>query len=487
MDYRRKLSFLAATLLFTLIAAMLAPSTALALKSAALRSGIKDRVKLELTVYNDNFAFIRDTREVAIKKGTGRLEFTEVPTTILQETILLRSLEKKNTFTVLEQSFQRALQGKNALLESYLGKKIRLEVWNKFNDRISSVDATLLSNSNGPVYKIGEEIYLGHPGVPVLPAMPKGRAAEPQINWRYMADSTDTYRLEASYLAANLKWRALYRLVLHGEGNSVKAALTGSIALTNKSGTDFTGARVRFVAGRPHMERGETGLNYSIKTMSRVQQFSETLQPSESPFFEYHIYDISREISINNGEQKELRLLESTRLTVDKEFELRGRTAYFRTPLRRNNNEEPVYAYLKFNNSQANGLGTTLPAGIMNIYMENPKGGLEFIGSDNVRHTAKKRDLRLKAGIAGDIIATRTQKEYKRITSLLFETAWEIKLTNNKREDVVVNILEPLTGSWKILSSNHAYKKIDAFTVKFKVSVPAGKEVSVKYRARVER
>ena len=69
MDYRRKLSFLAVMLLYTLLAAAISPAMpSLASTNVALRSSIKDRVRLELTVYNDNFAFIREVREVTIKK-----------------------------------------------------------------------------------------------------------------------------------------------------------------------------------------------------------------------------------------------------------------------------------------------------------------------------------------------------------------------------------------------------------------------------------
>jgi len=488
MDYRRRLSFLTLMLFFTFLAAVIPPVPgALAKENAPLLSTTKDRVNLELTVYNDNFAFVRETREITVKKGSGSLKFTGVPATIQEESILLRPLTENSAFTVLEQSFQGALKSKKAFLDNYIGKKIRLEIRNSFNDRVSSVDATLLSNSDGPIYKIGDEIYLGHRGIPVLPGTAKGLAAEPEISWRYTADSTATYRLETSYLAKGLQWQALYRLILHGEGETIRAGLSGWIDLTNESGTDFKGARVRFLAGRPQRAKREAGLNLQSNTMRRLSQFSEVKQAAVSPVFEYHIYDISRRIDINNGEQKQLRLLEAGDLTVKKEYELRGRRGYFRAPLSIINNREPVSIYLKVNNLEANSLETLLPAGIIDIYQDSQKGGLELIGSDNVTHRAAGDSLRLKAGIAGDIKARRTQREYKKISSALYETTWEIKLANNKARDVVVNILEPLSGSWKILSSSHPYTKVDAFTVRFKVKVPAGEEVSVRYRARVGR
>lgn len=467
-----------------LLTALLFPLTSCAAATALVKSANnEERAGLELTVYNDNFALIRDARNLRLKAGTARFEFTGVPATVIPETILLRPLDADSGLTILEQSFNYDILNKKSLLDRYVGKKIRLERRNKFNDRVSTVEATLLSNSPEPIYQIGDEIYIGHSGIPVLPELPKGLLTTPRISWLYSAPRPGVYRLEATYLAEKIKWEALYQLVLKGDSKSGK--LRGWVNLSNESGTAFKDARMRFAAGKPH----RVTRSYRVRGTEAggaFRMFSETQQAVQSPLFEYHVYDIKRKISIKNNEQKQLSLFTAQDISVKKEFELRGRPGYFRAPLRAQKTTEPVYVYLKFTNSKANSLGMPLPAGIVRIYMEGNNGELEFVGEDKIDHTPDTREVRLKAGRAFDVTANRRQTGYKRISSVLYDTEWEIKLRNNKAHGVAVNIIEPLPGAWEILSSSLPYTKIDAFTIRFEVPVPAGKEVRVTYRARVK-
>ncbi len=483
MSLLRSIAFTA----LVLSAAVYAPQTFAAAEPEHLQSTEKDRTHLELTVFNNNFAFIRDVRILDLKAGTGALEFTGIPGTVIPDTILLRGLGDKKGFTVLEQSFHYDPPVEKTLLDKYVGKKIRLEMWNRFNDRVSSVEATLLSNSSGPVYKIGDEIYIGHPGIRVLPRMPEGLVIRPKISWLYSAEEKGAYELEAGYLAENIKWKALYQLVLKGKREKLKGRLAGWVSLSNKSGTAFKDAELRFAAGTPHRSAQAYGtapgraLGGAYKVMR-----SESADLSESPVFEYHIYDLGRKIDIQNNEQKQFSLIKPREIKVSKEFEIRGYGGYYTRPLRGEKKQEPVNVYVKFKNSRPNHLGIPLAAGKMGIYTEDGGKGLEFVGEDNIGQTPKGNEVRLNAGLAFDITAKRRQKEYRRISSVLYDTAWEIRLKNNKSEGVSVNIVEPLPGSWSITSSSHPYTKVDAFTVKFKVKVPAGKEVIVTYGARVE-
>ena len=93
--------------------------------------------------------------------------------------------------------------------------------------------------------------------------------------------------------------------------------------------------------------------------------------------------------------------------------------------------------------------------------------------------------MSLKVGEAFDLVAERRQTDYKRITTRLHESEWEITLRNRKEEDVVIGIVEPILGNWSIIQNSHAYEKLDAFTIRFNVPVKKDQEVKVKYRARV--
>ncbi|AKB24307.1 hypothetical protein MSMTP_0838 [Methanosarcina sp. MTP4] len=63
--------------------------------------------------------------------------------------------------------------------------------------------------------------------------------------------------------------------------------------------------------------------------------------------------------------------------------------------------------------------------------------------------------------------------------------SYEIELANSKSEAQAVTVVEHLFGQWEILESSDEYDKTDAFTVEFRVTVPAKGTKTVSYR--VER
>ena len=100
-------------------------------------------------------------------------------------TVHTQSLNRPDDFILLEQNYEYDLMNANKLLDKYVGKKIKLIDWNKFQDRKEVVEATLLSNNQGQIYKINDEIYLGHPGYKVLPEIPENLIAKPTLMWLY--------------------------------------------------------------------------------------------------------------------------------------------------------------------------------------------------------------------------------------------------------------------------------------------------------------
>ncbi len=121
----------------------------------------------------------------------------------------------------------------------------------------------------------------------------------------------------------------------------------------------------------------------------------------------------------------------------------------------------------------------------MRLYKKDERGSQQFIGEDRIEHTPRNEVVKLKTGEAFDIVAERRQKDFKKLSTKLYESEWEITLKNRKKEDIVVGVIESLSGNWQVIENSHPYKKVDAFTVRFDVKIPEDKEVKVTYRVRV--
>src|SRR5262249_15192660 len=126
-----------------------------------------------------------------------------------------------------------------------------------------------------------------------------------------------------------------------------------------------------------------------------------------------------------------------------------------------------------------------LPKGKVRVYKADASGSQQFVGEDWIDHTPTDERIKIKMGDAFDVVGERTQKEFRKIGSGLYEGEWEIALRNHKKADQTVTVIEPVPGDWQVLSSTHAWEKPEAHTLKFQVSVAQEGATKLTYRVRV--
>lgn len=453
-----------------------------AFAQGVVTSGAEQQTAVQVTVYNGNVALVKELRKIDLPSGQGELRFTEVAAHIKPTTVLVKSVNQPDRFHVLEQNYEYDLISAARLLDKYIGKRIKIVDWNQYQDRKQTVDAELLSNNEGPVYRINDEIYLGHPGNQVLPKLPENLIAKPTLMWLFDNKGTPPHQIEVSYLTENISWRADYVLVLDKDDRS--ADLSGWVSLENNSGATYKEAKLKLVAGEVH--RVEDQARRTKFKEARTSALQATApQFEEKPFFEYHLYDLQTPSTIKDKQTKQIRLLDVYGAKIQKEFLVYGIQTHYSRLYREEVPRQPVAIYVKFKNSQENKLGMPLPEGIMRLYKVDDKGSLQFIGEDKVKHTPRDENVRLKTGNAFDVVAKRTQTDFKQLTTRSFESRWEIVIRNHKDQEVSVGVIEPLYSQWEILEKSHPFSKLDAHTIRFDVQVPKNGEVKITYRIRV--
>jgi len=369
------------------------------------------------------------------------------------------------------------------LMDKYVGKTIKLIDDRQFQDRKDVIEATLLSNNDGPIYKINNEIYLGHDGIRVLPEIPENLVATPTLTWLYSNQSADVHQLEVSYLTNSLSWKADYVVVLDEQDKGLD--LSGWVTIDNQSGAAYKNAGLKLVAGEVNRVTPAPMPKAVYRSMAMMADASGGPAFEEQAFFEYHIYDLQRKTTLKDNQTKQISLLEAPGVQAVKEYQVLGRDSYFTSRYDGSNPKLPIQVYVKFKNAESNHLGMPLPAGTMRLYKKDHEGKLQFIGEDNIEHTPKDEEIKLKLGEAFDLVAERVQKDFRQVTTQLYESEWEVTLRNHKKEDVTVAVIENLYGSWKVLNSSHPYVKKNANTIQFDVPVPKDGEVKVTYRISV--
>ncbi len=441
-----------------------------------------DQKELFITIYNSNLGLVKDVREITLKPGISELKFMGVAARINPTTVHIKSLVKPESLYVLEQNYEYDLLNPTKLLDKYLDKKVKIVDKNIYTGKEEVLEAVLLSNNKGSIYKINNEIHINPAGRIILPRIPDNLIAKPTLVWLLENTLNKPQKVEASYLTAGINWKADYVLVLNKD--DTKSDLTGWVTIDNKSGAAYKDVTIQLVAGdvnrvqpprRPQRERGGA--------MSKAKSARDGFK--EKAFFEYHIYTLSRKSTIKQKQTKQINLLEAADVPLKKKLIFYGAEYYYRNQYGKPVSNQKVGVYIDIENKKENNLGIPLPKGIIRVYKADHEGRLQFVGEDNINHTPKDEKIEIKMGEAFDVVGERTQKEWKKIAKNVYEVAWEISLRNHKEQEVEVQVIEPIPGDWTLLESSHKSEKIEAHTLKYIVKIPRDKEEKITYRIRI--
>jgi hypothetical protein len=448
-------------------------------------TSLNDQTDLNVTVYNSNIALVRDVRNLSLPSGTFRLKFMDIAATVNPATVHFRSLTDPEKLGVIEQNYEYDLLEPAKLLHKYVGKEVTLVRSYQDNNttKREEIKATLLSDNNGPVWKIGNDIVTGMFAESYrFPEVPANLYDRPTLLMLLENSGARKQQIEASYLANNLSWNADYVLTVARDDKS--ADLDGWVTVVNNSGTAFHNARLQLVAGELNRVPASGGLRADV-AREMVMNKAAAPQFQQEAFSEYHLYSLGRKTSVEDKETKQISLLQGSGVPVEKIFVVNGQNYYYHnaqnpgSPLK-----DPVMVYYKFKNEEKAGLGIPLPAGNVRVYQKDSKGGILFAGEDRIDHTPKDENVNIHIGNAFDVVAEHKQTDYKRIDNHVWEMEFEVTLRNHKDGPIVVQVNEPIGGDWEMLSSTYKFTKTAAFAAQFNVPVAKDGTSVLKYRIR---
>jgi len=465
-----------------IVAGMIISLMGASLADEAVKSTLDDQKEIFVTVYNSNLGLVKDVREIPLKPGISELQFMGVAERINPTTVHIKSLIKPESLSVLEQNYEYDLLNPAKLLDKYVGEKVKILDKNYYTDKEEFAEAVLLSNNQGSIYKINNEIHINPAGRVILPRIPENLIARPTLVWMLKNTLEKPQKVEASYLTDGINWKADYVLLLNQD--DTKSDLTGWVTIDNQSGATYKDATIQLVAGdvhrilppQPRYMRDEFALAKSAEVKNGFE---------EKAFFEYHIYTLGRKSTIKEKQTKQISLLEASNVPLKKRLCFYGAEHYYRNQYGRPVSNQKVSVYIDAENKKENNLGMPLPKGTVRVYKADHEGRLQFVGEDEINHTPKDEKMEIKMGEAFDVVGERTQKDWKKIAENVYEVAWEISLRNHKEHEVEVQVMEPIPGDWTLLESSHKSEKIEAHTLKYMVRIPKDKEEKITYRVRM--
>lgn len=427
---------------------------------------------ISITIYNDNFGLVKQTRNLDIPNGTSEIRFDDVAALIDPTSVHISS----PGISILEQNYQYDLVNTQKIMQKYLGTEISLVTKGgdihrgellSFDDRFAILKSAsgeiTITNTNEIVdYRFGK--------------LPDGLVLKPTLVWLAESNKSAKAECEVSYLTDGINWHAEYVAVIDKDDRNL--SLSGWVSIDNQSGATYKNATLKLVAGKvnkvvpPQPAYGGREIMYKSMDMA-APQFQE------ESFFEYHLYTLSRPATVADKETKQLTLFPEASTTTQKVFTVENPVSWWGNQ----SNKPKVKVNLEFTNSQEKGLGMPLPKGKLRVYKADSQGQLQFIGEDLIDHTPKDEKVRVFLGEAFDITCERNKTNMVDLGQDHARETYEIKINNHKKDDIVVTVVESTPGwrEWRITNSSLEYKKVSVYRVEFQVPVKANGENTLVY------
>ncbi len=438
---------------------------------------------LQLTVYNQNLGLIKEIRSFDLESGENWIRFTDVASSIRPTSVHISSLTAPTQTMVLEQNYEYDLVDSQKLLQKYIDQEISVRT--SQGDLYTGV---LLSGSNDIILDTGEQlrvIRLGEIQEFNFPALPESLITRPSLVWLLETTEEGAQDLQVTYLTGGIDWRADYTALLDADDRSL--SLAGWVTVDNRSGASYEEAKLKLVAGEVHRVEDAPMALEREAVMSKAMP---TPQVEERSFFEYHIYQVQRLVTVKNNQTKQIEFVSAPKVAAERALVLNSSPRMF--PGIGNVYEDPSYGAkgeyrarveLRFTNDEESGLGLPLPQGLVRVYKEDVDGSAEFVGEDSIDHTPKNEDLSLYLGEAFDVVGERTQLEFRQLEKRMIEETCEINVRNHKEEAIDIAVVENLFRAHdsEVIESSHEYDALDANTIQYMLSIPADSDETVTY------
>ncbi len=475
-----------------------------------------------VTVYNQNFAVVRDMIELDLVRGINDVQFSGTTAHMETDSVILRDPKGKRRLQILEQNYRADPISQSRLLFLYEGKTIEFLVTRK--DRVKKVQGKIIRSgyvpqnigltrygnqyyqtqntytigSSQPIIEVDGQLRFQLPGTPLFPALTDDSILKPTLNWLIETDRPGRFNAELSYITGGMSWEADYNVVC--EENNDVVDIIGWVTIDNQSGKLFKKAKIKLMAGDvSKIQPGHTPSGYVADALMEKACRSR-MQPtvSEKSFDEYHLYTLNRKTTLRDRETKQVEFVRATGVKSKKLYVYNGAKIDFNRyrgwaaeSLRNEKSygtecNKKVWVMREFENSKKNNMGIPLPKGVLRFYTRDADGQMEFTGENTIDHTPKDEKVRVYTGNAFDLVGERKRTQFKRGTARdWLDETFEIKLKNHKEKgNVEIRVVENLYRwvNWKIAQKSHDYIKTDSQTIEFRVNLKPGEEKTVTYK-----
>ena len=451
-----------------------------------------------LTIYNQDFAVVRDTVPLDLKSGVNNVRYADATARVEPDSVILRDPAGKHSLQIWEQNYRNDPVTQELLLSLFEGKTIDFQNL-RLKDNTQSrelIPGKIIRSgyvpgggSEQPIIEVNGKLQFSLPGTPLFPDLGDDTVLKPTLNWLLQSDKPGKFDAEVSYITGGVTWEADYNLVSPEKGDTVD--LIGWVTMNNQSGKAFHDAKIKLMAG--DVNKIQPPQREMFEGMSRNSMAMPAAAPpvTEKSFDEFHLYSLARPTTLLDRETKQVEFVRATDVKAPVIYVYDGAESGYRfyggliqDRGYGTQGNKKVRVMREFVNAETNHLGIALPKGKLRFYRRDADGQMEFVGEDMIDHTPRNETIRVTTGNAFDLVGERKQTNFRVDTSdKWLDESFEIKLRNRKKEPVEIRVVEHLYrwSNWEITQKSDDFKKTDSQTIEFRMPVKPDEERTVTY------
>jgi hypothetical protein len=481
------------------------------------------QAQTSLTIYNQNFAVVRQPLVLDLKQGIGEFSINDITMHLEPDSVILRDPAGKRSLQILEQNYRADPISQGLLLSLYEGKPVDFLIkgtdgkpdqivsgkiirsgyvphqsgMQRYGSQYTRSQIAYTQGPSGePIIEVDGKLRFSLPGQPLFPALTDDTILKPTLSWKLQSNQAGKLNAELGYVTGGMSWEADYNMISPANGDTLD--VIGWVTMDNQTGKTFENAQIKLMAGDvSKIQQNSSNITSNFQSFAARDDGSPAV--SEKAFDEYHLYTLNRPATLHDRETKQVEFLRAEKAKAQRFYIYdgvkidRNRYSGYRMENIRQERDygtqsnPKVWVMKEIINSKENSLGIPLPKGRVRFYRKDDDGQLEFTGENIIDHTPKDETIRVYSGNAFDLVGERRRTDYKNDISRnsWVDESFEIKLRNHKeKEPVEIRVVEHLYRwtNWEIVEKSDTYLKTDSQTIEFRVQIPAGGEKTITYK-----
>ena len=351
---------------------------------------------INISIYNNNLALVKDTRKIYLKGGINEVAFEGVATQIKPESVMILGENIK----VLEQNYDYNLITEQNILQKSVGNMVKTVVQNPTTgENIFNKAKILSAEGSVPVLEFDYGIETDFNGRLVFEKLPANLREKPTLMAKINSTDATTQNLDLVYLTNGISWKTNYVARIKNES---LLDLTAWVAVNNMSGVDYDNAKIDLIAGEVNqINESSVVLNRAVKPMALgvAMAVDSAIDESVVPqtLSSYQLYSLPNRADIKDKQTKQVSLFEKTNVKYHKQGRLTSRL-YFNNGSNSSFEKSHPDIYYIINNTKDANLDVPLPTGMIRFYENDDQGNMQFIGENSIKNTAKGEKMELKLG-----------------------------------------------------------------------------------------